>query len=242
MLSLCIAAIAAADDWPQYMGPQRDNVWRETGIVKELPADGPKIVWRVPVAGGYAGPSIAGGKVYVADYVTADNVKVANFERKESTGTERVLCLDEKTGQEIWHHEYPVKYTVSYPAGPRCVPNVQRRQSLHARRRGRFLVPRRGDRQSHLVEELAAGVSHQDGSLGLCRPSAHRRQEADRDRRRRGELRRCLRQGHRRRAVARPHVARARLCLAGNYRARRQAAARAAAARCRDVARSGDRP
>ena len=124
ILFLNLAATAIADDWPQYMGPQRDNVWRETGIVKELPAAGPKVVWRVPVAGGYAGPSIAAGKVYIADYVTTDNVKVANFERKESSGTERVLCLDEATGNEIWHHEYPVKYTVSYPAGPRCVPNV----------------------------------------------------------------------------------------------------------------------
>jgi outer membrane protein assembly factor BamB len=124
ILFLNLAATAIADDWPQYMGPQRDNVWRESDIVKELPAAGPKVVWRVPVAGGYAGPSIAAGKVYVADYVTTDNVKVANFERKESSGTERVLCLDEATGNEIWHHEYPVKYTVSYPAGPRCVPNV----------------------------------------------------------------------------------------------------------------------
>jgi outer membrane protein assembly factor BamB len=124
MLSLCVTAIASADDWPQYMGPKRDDVWRETGIVKDLPAAGPKIVWRVPIAGGYAGPSVANGKVFIADYVTADNVKVDNFKRETFSGNERVLCLDEATGKEIWHHEYPVKYTVSYPAGPRCTPNV----------------------------------------------------------------------------------------------------------------------
>ena len=118
------ATNARAADWPQWMGPQRDNVWREDGIVRELPADGPKIAWRAPVAGGYAGPAVANGKVYVADYVTQDNVNVANFERKESTGTERVLCLDEATGKELWKFEYPVKYTISYPAGPRCTPAV----------------------------------------------------------------------------------------------------------------------
>ena len=52
------------------------------------------------------------------------NVKIDNFDRKEFTGTERVLCLDEATGKQKWHHEYPVKYTISYPAGPRCTPIV----------------------------------------------------------------------------------------------------------------------
>jgi outer membrane protein assembly factor BamB len=106
------------------MGPERDNVWRETGIVRELPAGGPKVAWRVAVAGGYAGPAVAGGKVYVADYVAEGTVKVANFERKEFTGNERVLCLDEATGKELWKYEYPVRYTISYPAGPRCTPAV----------------------------------------------------------------------------------------------------------------------
>lgn len=113
-----------AADWPQWMGPERDNVWREEGIVAELPEGGPKIAWRAPVAGGYAGPAVANGKVYVTDYVTDANVNVANFERKETTGVERVLCLDEATGKELWKYEYPVKYTISYPAGPRCTPAV----------------------------------------------------------------------------------------------------------------------
>jgi outer membrane protein assembly factor BamB len=123
-LALFCATCANAADWPQWMGPQRDNVWSETGIIGELPAEGPKVAWRVPVAGGYAGPAVAGGKVYVADYVAEGTVKIANFERKEFTGNERVLCLDEATGKEIWKYEYPVKYSISYPAGPRCTPAV----------------------------------------------------------------------------------------------------------------------
>ncbi|MBL4886745.1 MAG: PQQ-binding-like beta-propeller repeat protein, partial [Planctomycetaceae bacterium] len=51
-------------------------------------------------------------------------LQVSDFDRKEFSGTERVLCLDEATGKEIWKHEYPVKYGMSYPAGPRCTPNV----------------------------------------------------------------------------------------------------------------------
>ncbi|MFM8436073.1 MAG: PQQ-binding-like beta-propeller repeat protein [Planctomycetia bacterium] len=113
-----------ADDWPQWMGPTRDNVWREEGVLDAFPADGPRVLWRVPIAGGYAGPAVAGGRVFVTDYVTDADVKIANFERKTSTGTERVLCLDEATGKVLWKHEYPVTYTIAYPAGPRCTPTV----------------------------------------------------------------------------------------------------------------------
>lgn len=120
----CCGVRSTADDWPQWMGPQRDNVWRESGLLAEIPAGGPRVVWRAPVAGGYAGPAVVGDRVYLMDYVTADNVKVPNFERKEFTGTERVLCLSAVDGTEIWKHEYPVKYEISYPAGPRCTPLV----------------------------------------------------------------------------------------------------------------------
>jgi outer membrane protein assembly factor BamB len=128
-LFVCCAVVIAplplpADEWPQWMGPQRDNVWREDGVLDALPAAGPRVVWRVPIAGGYAGAAVAGGPVFVTDYVTAADVTVANFERKASTGTERVLCLDEATGQLLWKHEYPVTYTIAYPAGPRCTPTV----------------------------------------------------------------------------------------------------------------------
>jgi outer membrane protein assembly factor BamB len=107
------------------MGPKRDNVWREDGILEKFPKDGPKVLWRTPIAGGYAGPAVSGGKVYVTDFVTAANVKIDNFDLAEFNGVERVLCLDQKTGAEQWKHEYPVKYAISYPAGPRCTPLVQ---------------------------------------------------------------------------------------------------------------------
>lgn len=125
VLAIFITSPLQADDWPQWMGPQRDNIWRETGLIEKFPEGGPKVLWRTPVAGGYAGPAVADGLVFVTDYVTNDDVKIANFERKETTGTERVLCLDEKTGEVKWKHEYPVKYSISYPAGPRCTPNVE---------------------------------------------------------------------------------------------------------------------
>jgi outer membrane protein assembly factor BamB len=124
MLSCLVLAGARADDWPQWMGPGRDNVWREEGVLARFPAGGPRVVWRTPIAGGYAGPAVAQGRVFVTDYVSAADITRTNFERDASTGSERVLCLDAATGAVLWKHEYPVTYTISYPAGPRCTPVV----------------------------------------------------------------------------------------------------------------------
>lgn len=119
------AASAHAADWPQWMGPHRDDVWQETGIVERFPDEGPRFLWRTPVAGGFAGPAVVDGKVYVTDYLrTAGDDQPAPTKRNELQGKERVLCLDARTGAELWRHEYDRPYTISYPAGPRCTPTV----------------------------------------------------------------------------------------------------------------------
>ncbi|HBH51001.1 MAG TPA: pyrrolo-quinoline quinone, partial [Planctomycetaceae bacterium] len=101
-----------ADDWPQWGGPRRDLVWRETGIVETLPP-GPQLprVWSTPIGNGYAGPAVAAGRVYVMD-------------RPDKTETERVLCLDAETGRVLWTHQYEARYKVDYPAGPRMTPVI----------------------------------------------------------------------------------------------------------------------
>jgi outer membrane protein assembly factor BamB len=119
------APLARADDWPHWMGPKRDNVWYETGIVDKFPKGGPKKLWSFPVHGGYAGPAVADGKVFVTDYERLKGeTDEGNFQRKETTGKEGVYCVDQKTGKKIWEHHYDVKYAISYPAGPRCTPTV----------------------------------------------------------------------------------------------------------------------
>src|SRR5262245_24952500 len=118
------AAPAAADDWPQWLGPKRDSVWRETGILDKFPEGGPKVLWRATISGGFAGPAVAGGKVYVADYLTEGDVKKEVYDRTNFTGKERVHCLDAKTGEPIWKYEDDCRYTVSYPTRPRCTATV----------------------------------------------------------------------------------------------------------------------
>lgn len=122
-----VASFAAAADWPQWMGPNRDAVWSETGIVRSFPAGGPKVLWRTPIAAGYAGPAVADGKVYVADRVLAKGAMnpADPFNTKDRiNSSERILCLDAKTGKEIWKHEYDCPYQISFPSGPRCTPTV----------------------------------------------------------------------------------------------------------------------
>jgi outer membrane protein assembly factor BamB len=64
--------------------------------------------------------------VYVADYQATDGQPLKNSASvaTKRTGKERVLCLDAKTGNEIWKHEYDCPYQVSYAGGPRCTPTV----------------------------------------------------------------------------------------------------------------------
>ncbi len=121
---LCSAS-ALADDWPQWLGPRRDSVWREEGIVETFPPDGPPVKWRVPVAGGYAGPAVADGRVYLTDYLR-DSGEAFNSpgRRAKLEGRERVLCFRAEDGSLAWKHEYPCSYHISFPAGPRATPTV----------------------------------------------------------------------------------------------------------------------
>lgn len=122
---LSTSQLLRADDWPQWMGPTRDGVWHEKGIVDSFPKDGPKKLWSVPVKYGYAGPAVAGGYVYVPDYdVTEGEIKNSPSAKTKLKGNERLLCLDAKTGNELWKHQYECNYEVSYPSGPRCTPTV----------------------------------------------------------------------------------------------------------------------
>lgn len=103
-----LVSLVAADDWPQWRGPQRDGVWRETGIVESFEEKQLQPRWRVEVGAGYSGPTVAEGRVFLTDRLV------------EPKQVERVLCFDAKTGAKIWSHTYDCRYTISYTAGPRA--------------------------------------------------------------------------------------------------------------------------
>jgi outer membrane protein assembly factor BamB len=122
-----IAVVCLAADWPEWLGPGREGVWREDGLVDKFPEGGPKVLWRTPLGAGYSGPAVVGGRVYVMDRKAADAGPVSDTERRrgEQPGNERVVCLDAASGQQIWAHEYDCPYKISYNAGPRTTPLVR---------------------------------------------------------------------------------------------------------------------
>src|SRR5262249_17757107 len=124
-LPLALSA-ARADDWPQWLGPRRDGVWRETGIVEKFQPNGLKFRWRTPIGGGYSGPAVAQRRVYVMDrqLPQGGSNPTSPWGRGAIPGSERVLCLSEADGKILWQHEYDCPYTASYPAGPRVTPTV----------------------------------------------------------------------------------------------------------------------
>jgi len=111
------AAPARADDWPEWRGKGRLGVWAETGIVEAFPKEGLTYTWRVPIHAGYAGPAVAGGRVFITDFRRAG----------ANRGTERAVCLDETTGKVLWTREWPADYAglmPTYATGPRATPTV----------------------------------------------------------------------------------------------------------------------
>jgi outer membrane protein assembly factor BamB len=130
-----------ADDWPQWLGPRRDGVWRESGIVDRFPEGGPPVRWRVPVGGGFSGPAVAGGRVYLMDRLPPEPGQPSGGAAKSGSiaGRERVLCLDAADGRVVWAHSYDCPYTLSYAAGPRVTPTVADGQVFTLGAEGRLL-------------------------------------------------------------------------------------------------------
>jgi outer membrane protein assembly factor BamB len=104
-----------AEDWPEWRGKGRNGIWTESGILDKFPEKGLTAVWRTPIHGGFAGPAVAAGRVFVTDFKRSSGKK----------GMERALCLDEKSGKILWTREWDADYQgISYDTGPRATPTV----------------------------------------------------------------------------------------------------------------------
>jgi outer membrane protein assembly factor BamB len=99
LLPLITALSAQAEDWPQWLGPNRDGSWSETGVLETFPAGGFEICWRMPVGIGFSSPVAAHGRVYLTD-----------SELAEPNACERVHAFDAMSGKPIWTYSYKVNY------------------------------------------------------------------------------------------------------------------------------------
>ena len=108
-LSAEIAA-QAGGNWPQWRGPNRDGISTETGLLKQWPADGPPLVWKIAGAGtGYSSLAIANGRIYTMG-LRGDR--------------EYVIAFDVATGKQAWATAHGGAYRDSRGDGPRGTPTV----------------------------------------------------------------------------------------------------------------------
>ena len=126
-LSLCVCVLLVwsahrlrAEDWPQWRGVNRAAVWNESGVVEDFSDNGLVVKWRAPVRGGFAGPAVADGRVFVLDFQETPGTRTMD-------GHERLLAFDEETGALLWEETWPTSYRnlqVKFATGPRAVPTV----------------------------------------------------------------------------------------------------------------------
>ncbi|HCY42356.1 MAG TPA: hypothetical protein DHV48_13535 [Prolixibacteraceae bacterium] len=106
---LLAVTFVSAQDWPQYLGPHRNSISDEKGILRTWPETGPEVLWTVNVGIGYGGPIVKDGKVYLLD-------------RDNKVG-DNLRCFELATGKELWNFAYDAPGTVMFP-GSRSVPAI----------------------------------------------------------------------------------------------------------------------
>ncbi|HEY5446595.1 MAG TPA: PQQ-binding-like beta-propeller repeat protein, partial [Pyrinomonadaceae bacterium] len=99
-----------AQDWPQWRGPNRDGISKETGLLKQWPATGPALVWKATGAGGgYSSLAISGGRIFTMGV---------------RAGRENVIAFDVATGKQLWATPHGAVFSNDRGDGPRGTPTV----------------------------------------------------------------------------------------------------------------------
>lgn len=113
IVTTCILAACAirlnAQDWPQFLGPERNSTSPQKGILRTWPETGPEVLWTTDLGAGFGGPVIKDGKAYLLD-------------RDDKYG-DYMRCFDMETGKELWKYGYEAPGSVEFP-GSRSVPAV----------------------------------------------------------------------------------------------------------------------
>ncbi len=109
LVLLVCPALVYAQDWPQYLGPNRNSTSAQKGILQSWPENGPEVLWTVDVGIGFGGPVVKDGKIYLLD-------------RDDKVG-DNLRCLDLNSGNELWNFGYAAPGSVMFP-GSRSVPTV----------------------------------------------------------------------------------------------------------------------
>jgi outer membrane protein assembly factor BamB len=106
------ANLGYATDWPQWRGPDRDGISKETGLIDRIQAEGPKLVWKSTGLGsGFSTVSVADGRIYTCG------------DRADSSF---VFALNAKDGKQVWAARLGKPGAPGWGgfAGPRATPTV----------------------------------------------------------------------------------------------------------------------
>jgi outer membrane protein assembly factor BamB len=136
---------AVAGDWPQFLGPERNGLSTETGLLNEWPEGGPKIVWRVPGGVGMSGVSVS------------EDMAATLVQRE---GRQWLLAVSATTGRELWKTDLTEEYKNSMGDGPRGTPAITSSQVFAFTGDGQiFAVDRKSGKvqwSHHVVKEQGA--------------------------------------------------------------------------------------
>ena len=99
----------AAAEWPQFLGPQRNGISTETGLLTAWPEGGPKIVWRAAGGTGMSGVIVSGGRA----------ITLLHHE-----GQQCVAAWDAATGKPAWSTPVAPEYRNGMGNGPRATPAI----------------------------------------------------------------------------------------------------------------------
>lgn len=112
VLSLSIQVMAASSDWPQWRGPDRDGHSSDTGLLKEWPKGGPKLLWKAKGMGiGYTNVSVVGDRLFLMG---------------DKDDACYVIALKKANGQPLWTAKVGKSGAPGWGgfAGPRVTPTV----------------------------------------------------------------------------------------------------------------------
>lgn len=149
---------AAAGDWPQWRGPNRDGISTETGLMKEWPADGPKQAWVYKDAGmGYASFVVVGGKLFTIGTRGSDVY---------------AICVDTATGKEVWSTKFGSDdqqgYAAGWGHGPRSTPTYSEGMLYVLDAKGNFACLDAAQGEVKWSKNLATDFGGQAGGWGFA--------------------------------------------------------------------------
>lgn len=110
--------------------------------------------WEAPVGGGYAGPAVADGRVFLLSFYRDAAAKDTSSGIK---GEEQLLCADAASGKTVWERRWPAVYTIDYASGPRTTPTVHDGMVYALGAEGHLLCARAADGGIVWQQELTTG-------------------------------------------------------------------------------------